>query len=240
VSTQWEPHGSPELEAQMRAAAEGRPWLPKLPNNTFFVDCESVGEAPCVGYLTEFAAVHYGSRQGFHGILPQRHDNTLRHFNGLLPRRSWRSGQPEQWAHRPLLQDRAPCTYPIPVRVSDAGPRVTDNKIKVGEWNVFEDFGKWIEEVVANSGRPTFVSDNPAFDWQWINHGFWEHLGKNPFGHSARRIGDFYAGLVGDWKQQSTWKSLRQTRHDHNPVNDVLGNVEAVERMLKGERGARR
>lgn len=24
------------------------------------------------------------------------------------------------------------------------------------------------------------------------------------------------------------WKSLRKTKHDHNPVNDALGNAEAL------------
>lgn len=85
-------------------------------------------------------------------------------------------------------------------------------------------------------GRPIFISDNPAFDWQWINDGFWRTLGKNPFGHSARRIGDFYAGLVGDITDASSWKKLRRTPHDHNPVHDALGNMEAFERLLHGER----
>lgn len=97
----------------------------------------------------------------------------------------------------------------------------------------FEAFEKWLGQF---EGRPTFVSDNPAFDWQWINHGFHRHLGRNPFGHSGRRISDFYAGLVGDFRKSQEWKRLRITEHDHNPVNDAVGNVEAFERLLKGER----
>ncbi len=81
-----------------------------------------------------------------------------------------------------------------------------------------------------------FISDNPAYDWQWINYYFWKYQGANPFGHSARRIGDFYAGLTGDFWKTSQWKKLRQTKHDHNPVNDAKGNAEALLRMLKGER----
>src|SRR3989338_10868116 len=73
----------------------------------------------------------------------------------------------------------------------------------------FEKFDKWIASVIErgftpldNSPyltgfRPLFVSDNPAYDWQFINYYFHLFLGRNPFGHSARRIGDFYAGLVG-------------------------------------------
>jgi len=108
-------------------------------------------------------------------------------------------------------------------------------KNPVEEQKVFEEFEKWVLQVTKGE-RPIFVSDNPAFDWQWINDGFWRTLSRNPFGHSARRIGDFYAGLVGDFKDSSSWKKLRITPHDHNPVNDAMGNLEAFERLLKGER----
>lgn len=96
----------------------------------------------------------------------------------------------------------------------------------------FESFRDWL---VQFKGHPVFVSDNPAYDWQWINFYFWRHLGENPFGHSARRIGDFYAGLVGNFYRANEWKRLRVTKHDHNPVNDAMGNIEAFARMLKGE-----
>ena len=99
---------------------------------------------------------------------------------------------------------------------------------------VFGAFEEWLRSVT--DGRCVFVSDNPAYDFQWINHGFHHALGRNLFGHSGRRIGDFYAGLTGDWTNSQAWKRLRRTPHDHNPVNDALGNVEAFERMLQGER----
>ena len=100
----------------------------------------------------------------------------------------------------------------------------------------FENFDNWILSVTEKGFRPLFVSDNPAYDWQFINYYFHLFLGKNPFGHSARRIGDFYAGLAGDFTNASSWKKLRVTPHDHNPVNDAMGNLEAFERLLKGER----
>lgn len=84
--------------------------------------------------------------------------------------------------------------------------------------------------------RPIFVSDNPAYDFQWTNFYFWKHLGHNPFGHSGRRISDFYAGLVGDFHNTQQWKQLRITKHDHHPVHDAIGNCEAFGRLLKGER----
>lgn len=103
------------------------------------------------------------------------------------------------------------------------------------EKEIFAKFDKWITEVTKGE-KPIFVSDNPAFDWQWINDGFWKTIAKNPFGHSGRRIGDFYAGLVGNFMDSNSWKKLRITPHDHNPVNDAMGNLEAFERLLNRER----
>lgn len=112
---------------------------------------------------------------------------------------------------------------------------VLSGKEPTEEKKVFEEFEQWVLQI-TNGERPIFVSDNPAFDWQWINDGFWRTIGRNPFGYSARRIGDFYAGLIGDFKDSSSWKKLRITPHDHNPANDAMGNLEAFERLLNGER----
>lgn len=95
--------------------------------------------------------------------------------------------------------------------------------------SVMENFGKWIDE--NSTGRPVFISDNPAFDWQFINYYFHYYLGKNPFGFSARRIGDMYCGLVKD--SFAKWKHLRKTTHDHNPVNDAKGNAEVLLEMKR-------
>lgn len=104
----------------------------------------------------------------------------------------------------------------------------------VGCWKTtFDQFKEWLAQFEAPY---IFVSDNPAYDYQWINYYFDKHYGENPFGHSARRIGDFYAGLTGNFRNASKWKKLRVTPHDHNPCNDALGNAEAFERMLAGER----
>lgn len=97
-----------------------------------------------------------------------------------------------------------------------------------------KEFSIWVQ-VMAEDDRPVFVSDNPAYDWQWINFCMDKYGIKNPFGHSARRISDFYAGLKGDWKNTQGWKRFRKTPHDHNPVNDAMGNVEAFERIINGE-----
>ena len=90
---------------------------------------------------------------------------------------------------------------------------------------VMQKFAEWILKYNSH-GRPVFISDNPAFDWQWINYYFHFFLGKNSFGYSARRIGDLYCGIMKDANQR--WKHLRKTVHDHNPVNDAKGNAQAL------------
>ena len=80
----------------------------------------------------------------------------------------------------------------------------------------------------TSRGRPVFMSDNPAFDWQWVNYYFHRYIGDNPFGYSGRRIGDLYAGLKGDFAAANAWKSLRKTEHTHDPVDDAIGNAEAL------------
>ena len=92
---------------------------------------------------------------------------------------------------------------------------------------VMQDFAQWLK--TSSSGKPTFISDNPAFDWQWINYYFHMFYGSNPFGFSGRRIGDLYCGMKMDTGLNAEWKKLyRKTIHDHNPVNDAIGNAEAL------------
>ncbi len=88
-------------------------------------------------------------------------------------------------------------------------------------------FAAWLETFGPGQGL-TFVSDNPAFDWQFINYYFHRFVGKNPFGFSARRIGDIYSGWKGNVRAASDWKSLRKTAHTHDPVDDAKGNAEAL------------
>jgi len=95
---------------------------------------------------------------------------------------------------------------------------------------VMSDFAEWIEK--NSKGKHIFISDNPAFDWQWINYYFHMFLGHNPFGYSARRIGDLYCGMNMNTNVNSEWKKLyRKTVHDHNPVNDAKANAEALLKM---------
>jgi DNA polymerase III epsilon subunit-like protein len=95
---------------------------------------------------------------------------------------------------------------------------------------VMGDFEKWIREVSVN--KPILISDNNGYDAAWINMYFHEfNNGVNPFGWSSRRIGDIYCGMKND--ARARWKHLRKTKHDHNPLNDALGNAEALLEMQK-------
>ena len=92
---------------------------------------------------------------------------------------------------------------------------------------VMQRLADWL--AATCTGRPIFVSDNLAFDWQWINYYFHFFLGRNPFGFSGRRIGDLYCGMKMDAGLNQEWKRLyRKTKHDHDPVNDAKGNAEAL------------
>lgn len=94
---------------------------------------------------------------------------------------------------------------------------------------VMQEFANWIK--TNSKGRPVFVADNPGYDFSFINYYFHYFLGSNPFGFSSRRIGDLYCGMVKD--SFAKWKHLRKTKHDHNPVNDAIGNAEALLAMQK-------
>jgi hypothetical protein len=86
-------------------------------------------------------------------------------------------------------------------------------------------FGDWLEGL--QDRRLIMVSDNPGFDFQWMNFELMNHLGEQLLGHSARRIGDVWSGLRKRPGETSGWQRFRVTPHDHKPLNDAMGNAEA-------------
>jgi DNA polymerase III epsilon subunit-like protein len=88
-------------------------------------------------------------------------------------------------------------------------------------------FESWLKDNVQ--GRAIFVADNNGFDWQFVNWYFHHFLGRNPFGFSSMNLGSLYKGLVRD--SSASFKHLRKTRHTHHPVDDPMGNAEALLRM---------
>lgn len=107
--------------------------------------------------------------------------------------------------------------------------RITGEKFN--EYEVFLNFELWLHTI--GEGPYIFVTDNLAYDWQWINHGFWNTRQYNPFGFNGRSISDLCAGLNFDYNKSKIWKDLRVTEHTHHPVDDAMGNVEAFETLVK-------
>jgi len=62
----------------------------------------------------------------------------------------------------------------------------------------------------------------------WYFHRF---TGTNPFGHSSMNLGSLYKGLVRNLRQN--FKHLRRTRHTHNPLDDAMGNAEAMLQLMQ-------
>lgn len=81
-------------------------------------------------------------------------------------------------------------------------------------------FEVWLAQEIRKGDRPFFISDNNGFDWSFINWYFHHFLGHNPFGHSSTNLGSVYKGIVRDFFKN--FKHLRQTAHDHHPVNRPL------------------
>ena len=114
-----------------------------------------------------------------------------------------------------------------------AVPKIYEGAKRYSVHQVMKDFKRWLDSL---GDRVVFVSDNPTWDGMWIWDAFDRAGIENPFGHSGRRISDFYAGLQGDWRQSQKWKRLRITKHTHHPVEDARGNAEALGILLHQSR----
>ena len=92
-----------------------------------------------------------------------------------------------------------------------------------------------VDFIIKNSDpkeRLVFWSDNNGFDWSFWNYYCHKYVGENPFGWSSRRIGDLFAGYKRKHRSTVQWKKFRKTSHDHNPVNDALGNAQALRTIV--------
>jgi hypothetical protein len=93
---------------------------------------------------------------------------------------------------------------------------------------VMKQFAEWLNENCK--GKPVLFSDNNGYDASWANFYFHKFYGSNPFGWSSRRIGDIFCGAENDLHY--AWKKHRRTKHTHNPVDDAMGNAEALIYLL--------
>ena len=90
-------------------------------------------------------------------------------------------------------------------------------------------FADWVRAKTKH--KAFLISDNNGFDWQFISWYFWHFTGDNPFGHTSTNLGSLYKGMVGDTFQN--FKHLRKTANTHNPLDDAMGNAEALLEMKK-------
>lgn len=124
----------------------------------------------------------------------------------------------------------------IPDPKNPAIPFIPEGARRYDTHKVMNRFHKWL---LGLGDRVVFVSDKNGYDYSWVNY-YFDMVGlENPFGHSSRRIGDFAAGLKSDYFNTSKWKQLRDTRHSHHPVDDSLGNAEALIKLVAMSRGDR-
>lgn len=87
-------------------------------------------------------------------------------------------------------------------------------------------FQDWLVRNSEPGEKLILVSDNLAFDWQFVNYYSHKYLGSNPFGYSGRGIGDIYTGCVKALR--APWKQFRKTEHTHKADDDAKGNAEAL------------
>lgn len=93
------------------------------------------------------------------------------------------------------------------------------------------DFNKWLLDMATKfKSNVMFCSDNNGFDWQFVSYYFHKLSMPNPFVHSSMNIGSLYKGLVKS--AFKNFKHLRKTPHTHDPVDDAMGNAEALLHMV--------
>jgi DNA polymerase III epsilon subunit-like protein len=117
----------------------------------------------------------------------------------------------------------------IPEALAVSGISREEHKTFDDPKEVMEKFEAWLKENVK--GQPKLISDNNGFDAMWITYYFHYYLGRNPFGHSSRRIGDLYCGMKMDMGVGNDWKKFKTIKHTHHPVQDAKGNAEALLKM---------
>ena len=179
----------------------------------FIFDTEATSPSPKTGLMTEVALVDARDLHWFY-----------LHLYPFTP-------HPDIPA-RPVVADGAwPEVYSSSGDVRDGKRKHTGTAQHATIAEGLEALTSWVHDV-AGGQRPVLMSDNPAFDFMWLICCFDEQGLDHPFGYSARRIGDLAAGLSGNWLSTSRWKRLRVTEHTHDPVDDAMGNAEALRTLL--------
>jgi hypothetical protein len=173
----------------------------------FMVDIEANGPCPGVYSMTEFAVIKW-DKDAEHPV----------RFHGKFTKLDGERVDPEAQKFYEALGTDIRASKPTPQERSIIGlPDV-----------VMRDFVEWVA-LVNDKGRPMFISDNNGFDYQFINYYCHKYTGSNPFGHSSTNLGSLYKGCVKN--VFASFKKLRKTQHTHHPIDDCLGNLEAMDIM---------
>lgn len=181
-------------------------------DGVFIVDVEATSRTPMSGVMTEFAVVHLRSGASFYGHLYRSHPHPE---NAALP-------VVERGADGRPIRD----SWWVTTTDGETSAEMHES----GLAPLAASLAGWLKTF--GLPRCSLVSDNNGFDAMWLNCFTDEQLGEVLFGHSSRRIGDFYAGTRGKWNDQSSWKRLRRIRHTHHALDDARGNVEALRTLL--------
>ena len=177
----------------------------------FIVDVEATDKTPMTGVMTEFAIAHVVSGATFYGHLYAF--NPHPDIPALPVVDVDEHGNPVQESY--WIKDGKDMSRAV---------QADDHRALAAAAKT------WVDTICP--GAASLVSDNNGFDAMWFNC-FTDAQGEGlVFGHSSRRIGDFYAGTKGKWSDHSSWKRLRDTAHTHHPVDDVNGNREALLKIL--------
>ncbi|WP_074850589.1 hypothetical protein [Tsukamurella tyrosinosolvens] len=182
----------------------------------FIVDVEATSPTPMTGVMTEFAVVHVHSGRSFYGHLYRNHPH------------------PDIPALPVADEDEDGYLIPEPFWITD-GKNLEQKVDGLDVEDVARDLQRWLADFRLT--RRVLVSDNNGFDAMWLNCFTDPSIGELLFGHSSRRIGDFAAGVRGQWEAQSSWKQLRRTAHSHHPLDDAHGNAEALRVLLGVDTG---
>jgi hypothetical protein len=92
-----------------------------------------------------------------------------------------------------------------------------------------ERFDAWLKEHTNEAGYGVFASDNNGFDWmfyRWYAQLAAKTGWRCPFGHTSRNIADLIKGLAKNRHMKVS--RFRKTAHTHHPVDDAMGNAEAL------------
>lgn len=180
-------------------------------SGVFIVDVEATTHTPASGVMTEFAVVHLVSGGSFYGHIYRNH------------------AHPDKPAV-PVADPDGSGGYIIEAHWIIDGKDPSHAVAGAEPADVARALSTWLDGF--DLPRRTLVSDNNGYDAMWLNCFTDCWTGQVLFGHSSRRIGDFYAGLHKKWADHSSWKSLRRTRHTHHPLDDAHGNAEALRALL--------